>query len=94
MPANPRNSYQNNELHEIAGAIWHAARKYWTTPPGRDLRRAYDGGWIVDGDAIFVESMKQDLLLRHFNELELEVRRLIPVEMSRMRLRRASRNRG
>ena len=45
-------SYRNKELHKSFRAVWNPEFRQWTLPPGRDLRRAYDGRWIVDGDSI------------------------------------------
>ena len=46
------NSYQNRELYKTFKAVWHPEVKHWTLPPGRDLRRAYEGGWIVNCDMV------------------------------------------
>ena len=61
---------------------------------GKDLRRAYDGGWLIDGDSVFLEAVRRWLLINHFSELEGDARRLLQTERRRMRLRRVARNRG
>ena len=77
-------SDQSNERYKSDGVIWHADHKYWTTRPGKDQRRAYDGGWFINGDAIFMEAMKQWLLISHRSELERAVSRLIQAERRRI----------
>ena len=74
-------SLHNKELYKSFGAVWNPEFRQWTLPPGRDLRRAYGGGWIIDGDTVYLEAMKQWLLMS---------RR----PARRMRLRRAARNHG
>ena len=64
----------------------------WNLPPGRDLRRAYDGSWIIDGDTVYLEAMKQGLLISRRDELQRAICRLIQDESRRMRLRRVARN--
>ena len=88
------NSFQNKELYKTFKAVWRPENKYWTLPPGRDLRRAYEGGWIVDGDAIYVGALRQWLLISRRADIQVIARRLIKYERRRMRLRRAPRNHG
>ena len=52
------NSFNNREIYKKCGAVWNAEWKYWSIPPGRDLRRAYEGGWIVDGESHYTGSLQ------------------------------------
>ena len=66
----------------------------WSIPPGRNLRRAHEGGWIIDALDVFSRCTKEAMLRRLYPECEQYVARLIRVEMRRRRQRRAPRNRG
>ena len=88
------NSYQNRELYKTFKAVWHPEVKHWTLPPGRDLRRAYEGGWIVNGDMVYAESLRKWLLIARRAEIQDIVRRIIKDERRKMRLRRATKNHG
>ena len=88
------NSFKHKEIYKTFGAVWHAECKYWTIPPGRDLRRAYEGGWIVDGETIYTESLRHWLMISRRAQVMDIVRRLIKDERRKMRHRRAFRNHG
>ena len=86
--------YQNRQLYKSFKAVWRPEGKHWRLPPGRDLRRAYEGGWIVNGDMAFAESLRKWFLIARRAEIQDIVRRIIKDERRRARLRRATRNHG
>ena len=88
------NYYQNWVLYKSFKAVWRPDGKYWTLPLGRDLRRAYEGGWIVNGDTVYAESLRKWLPIARRAEIQDMVRRIIKDERRRARLRRATRNHG
>jgi hypothetical protein len=88
------NSFNNKEIYMGCGAVWNAEWKYWSIPPGRDLRRAYEGGRIVDGEGHYTESLRHWLMIGRRAQVMNIVRRLIKDERRKMRHRRASRNHG
>ena len=88
------NSYQNRELYKTFKAVWHPEVKHWTLPPGRDLRRAYEGGWIVNGDMVYAEALRKWILIARRAGIQDIVRRIIKDERRKMRLRRATKNHG
>ena len=88
------NSSQNRELYKSFKAVWRPDGKYWTLPLGRDLRRAYEGGWIVNGDTVYAESLRKWLPIARRAEIQDMVRRIIKDERRRARLRRATRTHG
>ena len=51
-------SYPNRELYQRFGAVLNPGQKYWAVRSGRNLRRAYDGVWFIDGVAVFGQCMK------------------------------------
>jgi hypothetical protein len=89
-----QNSYQNKEFYKACGARWDPDWKYWSIPAGRDLRNAYNSGWLVGGEDRYIEALRDWLLFCRRPQVMSIVRRIIKDERRKMQHRRASQNHG
>ena len=50
-------SYEQRSLYRSFDAHWDPTQKVWYIRPGKDLRKAYESGFLEDAEYIYVESM-------------------------------------
>ena len=68
----------------------------WYIRPGKDLKKAYESGFLEDAEDIYIymESMVWDLLVRFYQEMERDVIRAMQRNQRNMAGRSASGSRG